>query len=121
MNETTDVLPLVRLRASQRGDRLWRNNNGAGTLSNGSFVRWGLANETEAMNRSLKSSDLIGIRPVTITPEMVGRTIGQFVSRECKRSGWKYRGTPRELAQKAWIDLVNTLGGDAAFTTGDYP
>ena len=36
----------IRLEASQKGLRLWRNNVGAGMLEDGSFIRWGLANET---------------------------------------------------------------------------
>jgi hypothetical protein len=110
----------VRLAASKLGARLWRNNVGAGKLDNGSFIRWGLANDSSAMNETLKSGDLIGIRPVLITAEHIGCIFGQFVSREVKRPGWRYCGTDRERAQKAWIDLVRSLGGDADFTTGEF-
>jgi len=98
----------LRVAASRAGWRLWRNNVGAGTLENGSHVRWGLANDSSWLNHTLKSADLIGIKPG-----------GQFVSREVKRSGWKYTGTDRERAQLAWIELVNGMGGDASFTTGN--
>ena len=108
----------VRLAASRRGDRLWRNNVGAGQLENGSYVRWGLCNDSAALNHSIKSSDLIGIRSVTITAEMVGHTLGQFVARECKHGGWKYTGTERERAQARFIELILAMGGDAAFTNG---
>lgn len=108
----------VRLEASRLGIRLWRNNVGAGYMQDGSFIRWGLCNDSAAVNAKIKSADLIGIRPVLITPEMVGRTIGQFVSREVKAADWRWRGTDRERAQLAWAELVNSLGGDAAFTTG---
>lgn len=93
---------------------LWRNNVGAGKLSNGSFIRWGLANESKALNERLKSADLIGIRAVIVTPAMVGRKFGQFVSRECKSEGWSYSGSMREIAQLAWATLINSFGGDAA-------
>lgn len=111
-----DVQNLVRLEASKKGLRLWRNNNGACYDDTGRFIRYGLANDSKRVNDVLKSSDLIGIRPVLITQEKVGTTIGQFVAREVKRGGWKYAGTKRELAQFNFIKLVASLGGDAAFT-----
>ena len=113
------VSNLVRLEASRLGGRLWRNNVGAGKLENGSFVRWGLANDSAALNARCKSADLIGIRPVLITPAHIGKTIGQFMSREVKAVGWKWRATEREKAQGKWADMINALGGDACFTTGE--
>ena len=110
---------VVRLEAARLGILLWRNNVGAGLLQDGSFIRWGLANDSTQMNRQIKSADLIGIRPLLITPAHVGHTIGQFVSRECKRPGWKWSGNERELAQLEWAKLVNGAGGDAAFATGE--
>lgn len=107
------VQSVVRREAPYCGVYLWRNNVGAGKLASGNFVRFGLGNDSRALNERLKSGDLIGIRPVTITFEMVGRRIGQFVSRECKREEWKYSGSMDENAQLAWATLVNSLGGDA--------
>jgi hypothetical protein len=108
----------VRLEAPRAGVTLWRNNVGVLTDLTGRPVRFGLANDSRQLNEALKSSDLIGWRPVLITPGHVGRTIAQFVSRECKAPGWKYTGTDRERAQKAWLDLVAAAGGDSAFATG---
>lgn len=108
----------VRLEAPAKGVTLWRNNVGVLTDINGRPVRFGLANDSKQLNEVLKSSDLIGWRPVLITPAHVGTTIAQFVSRECKEPGWIYRGTDREVAQKAWLDLVAGAGGDSAFATG---
>ena len=110
-----DVQNLVRMEASRKGLRLWRNNNGACYDNTGRFIRYGLANDSKKMNDAIKSSDLIGIRPVTITPEHVGTVIGQFVAREIKAGGWKYRDSGREKAQGKFLQLVASLGGDASF------
>ena len=96
---------------------MWRNNVGALKDKTGRVVRFGLANDTKALNHVIKSGDLIGIRKVLITPAHVGSCIGQFVSRECKHSGWSYTGDEHEQAQLRWIELINALGGDARFAT----
>lgn len=116
----SDIQSALRIKASREGWRLWRNNVGAGMLDNGSFVRWGLANDSTAVNHSVKSGDLVGIRPVIITPGMVGSAIGQFASLEVKRPEWKFNpNNPRDVAQKRWMDLVNNLGGYAIVSTGN--
>jgi hypothetical protein len=106
-----------RFKIAKEGGVLWRNNVGALLDARGVPVRYGLANESKAMNEVLKSADLIGIRPVTITSGMVGTKIGQFVSAEVKTSGWAYAGTAREKAQRNWLELVRSLGGEANFVT----
>jgi hypothetical protein len=108
----------VRLEASEKGVKLWRNNVGALLDRNGRLVRYGLANDSQQMNEKIKSGDLIGWRPVLITPAHVGHTLGQFVSREIKEPGWQYTGTEREAAQLTWANVVNAAGGDARFATG---
>lgn len=108
----------IRLEASKKGCRLWRNNVGATLTDEGSHIRYGLANDSKKMNALIKSSDLIGVRPVTITADMVGSVFGQFVAREVKRERWVYTGDKRELAQLNYLQLVNALGGDAQFATG---
>jgi hypothetical protein len=108
----------VRLEAAALGVRLWRNNVGVLKNEAGTPVRFGLANDSPALNAKLKSSDLVGWRPVSIKAHHVGTVIAQVVTRECKPQGWKFTGTDRELAQQAWNTLVLSEGGDAAFTTG---
>lgn len=109
----------VRLEASRQGMRLWRNNVGACKDENGRIIRYGLCNESKQLNAKVKSSDLIGIRPVLITPDMVGQTIGQFAAYEIKKSDWCYTGTAREEAQRAFIELIVSMGGYGRFTTGE--
>lgn len=109
----------VRLEASERRIYLWRNNVGAGKLvEGGRFIRWGLANDSAQLNERLKSADLVGLRPLRITGDMVGHVVGQFVSREVKESGFKPDGSRKYLAQQAWATLINLNGGDAKIVTG---
>lgn len=108
----------VRLEAASRGWIMFRNNVGAMVDASGRMVRYGLANDSKRLNTHIKSADLVGLRPVTITQDMVGKVIGQFVSREIKASHWKYSGTPREQAQARWAEIINAAGGDARFCTG---
>ena len=107
----------IRLESGVLGCRLWRNNNGACKDENGRVIRYGLGNDSAKMNKKKKSSDLIGITPVIITPAMVGRKMGVFTSIEAKAPGWHFTGTDREFAQKSWIELVRGLGGVSGFAT----
>lgn len=106
----------IRLEGAQKGIKIWRNNVGSLPDRNGQWVRYGLCNETKALNKNIKSSDLIGIKPITILPSDVGTVKGIFVAREVKAGNWTYSGTEHENAQLKFIELVNSLGGDAQFT-----
>jgi len=108
----------VRLEAAAEGVYLFRNNNGAGKLESGNFVRFGLGNDSAPLSKVLKSGDLVGIRKRLITSADVGCYIGQFVSREIKKSNWKFSGTVEEQAQVRWATLINAQGGDAQIVTG---
>lgn len=108
---------LIRLEAPRRGFRLFRNNVGVLKNEAGTPVRYGLANDTKALNAQLKSSDLIGWRRLPITSAMVGTCVAQFASFECKAAGWTYRGDAREQAQQRWLALVAADGGYARFVT----
>lgn len=109
----------VRLEAAKAGVYLWRNNVGAGKLAEGGrFIRFGLANDSAALNKAVKSADLIGGRPIVITQAMVGHRVLQFWSREIKRADWHYTGTMEECAQLQWATLINGLGGNAKIVNG---
>jgi len=111
----------VRLRASQWGMKLFRNNSGVLMNPANIPVRFGLGNESKRINKIIKSSDFIGVFAVTITPEMVGKTVGVFAAIEAKADGFvereEYPEGSREKAQKTFIDLVKTQGGLAGFAT----
>jgi len=109
----------IRIEATRKGCRLWRNNVGATYTQDGSFLRYGLANDSKQMNDKVKSSDLIGLRPLLITQSHVGGVVGQFIAREVKPSMWSYTGTNRELAQLNFLNLVTSMGGDAAFANSE--
>ena len=80
--------------------RLWRNNTGALVDQQGRLVRFGLCKG---------SSDLIGLRVLEITPELVGQRLAQFVALEVKTA----QGVLSQ-EQRAFLRLVKDLGGVAA-------
>ncbi|MGH8235431.1 MAG: hypothetical protein ACREXP_00225 [Steroidobacteraceae bacterium] len=116
----------VRYQAALNGWHLWRNNRGAGCVVNpkhlcpscvervGPFIRWGLANDSKQLGDFLKSADLIGWRPRLISVDDVGKIVAQFVSRECKKPGWRQDDSPETQAQVRWHALVQANGGDSA-------
>jgi hypothetical protein len=110
----------VVLEGAIKGVRLYRNNVGALKDLTGRPVRYGLANDSKARNTVLKSGDLIGIDSRPITLAEVGQPRGRFVSRECKHSRWTFGEDPaREGPQLEWAQLIISLGGDAAFCSGE--
>ena len=124
----------AKLLAAQAGGILWRNNVGALPAKQTHIcprcqfrfevaqgvLRWGLCNESAKVNKSLKSSDLIGIRPIRITSGMVGSVIGQFAAIEVKKPSWAPGERPAdEEAQASFLALVGSLGGYATFSRGE--
>jgi hypothetical protein len=106
----------IRLALARDGFDLWRNNVGACQDENGRVIRYGLMNDSKKLNERFKSSDLIGIRPMRITPEWVGHTVGVFVAIECKSDNWTIKiNDPHVSAQARFIDLVSRNGGFAGF------
>lgn len=115
---------IVRLRASEWGSRLFRNNNGMAYSPTGQPIFFGLGNEGRDGNKVMKSSDFIGVTPILITPEMVGKTIGVFTSIEVKAEGFKLRDSynpkSREYAQDKWNQMVRMNHGIAGFASDSY-
>ena len=105
----------IRLDAPRLGAPMWRNNVGAAMDDDGVPIRYGLANDSSKLNKRVKSSDLIGLCPIFITPAWVGHTVGAFVAVECKRADWKWGGSDRERAQQRFHNIVRAAGGRAGF------
>lgn len=115
----------VRLAAAANGFKLYRNNVGALKDKRGVPVRYGLCNDTEKLNKVVKSSDLIGWKPeVWLHPETFEPTkIARFVSIECKKADWPGYNPDdaHEKAQQRWLELVQAAGGLACFSKGELP
>lgn len=87
----------IRLELGQGAVRLWRNNVGALRDGRGRLVSYGLCRG---------SSDLIGLRQLTITPEHLGRTLAVFAALEIKTE--RGRATAE---QQQFLTVVQHLGG----------
>jgi len=92
-----DIMRSIML--ASHGCRLWRNNTGAIKDETGRLVRFGLCKG---------SSDIIGITPVTITPDMIGKRVGIFTAIEVKTP--KGKATDEQIN---FIQRVRDLGGFA--------
>ena len=110
------VQAALQIAAAKRGAALWRNNSGATLDAEGRMVRYGLANTSSKLNKRFKSSDLIGITPVTISELHVGRVLGVFTAVEVKAPGWKQiPSDDRAAAQAAFLGVVKSKGGIGTF------
>lgn len=97
MNPETSLQNKIRLALSKMGILNFRNNTGTLLDRNGRPVRFGLCKG---------SADIIGLRTVTITEDMVGQKFGQFVAIEVKTKTGKVTE-----AQENFLDQVNRAGG----------
>lgn len=106
------VQATVRLHAPKLRGYLWRNNVGVfSDPESGRPVRFGLANDSQPLNRKIKSPDLIGLMPYMVE----GKPRAIFTAVECKAEDWKWAGSEREKAQLRFINLVRMAGGIAGF------
>jgi hypothetical protein len=95
-----EIQQRIRLACGRGAVRLWRNNTGALVDQQGRFVRFGLCKG---------SSDLICLRSLEFTPELVCQRLAQFVALEIKTA----QGV-LSPEQRAFLRLVQELGGVAA-------
>jgi len=87
----------IRLELGHGEVRLWRNNVGALRDERGRLVSYGLCRG---------SSDLIGLRQLSITPEHLGQTLAVFCAIEVKT---RWGRTTAE--QQRFLAVVKELGG----------
>lgn len=109
MESESDIQQHIQIAAMQYNCRLMRNNSGALKDVTGRLVRYGLGNVSKQHSDNIKSSDLIGFTII--------KGVAVFTAIEVKRADWKYTGTAREVAQRAFITWVHTNGGIASFCT----
>ena len=112
----SEIQQLIQIEAAKHGCLLMRNNSGAMKDETGRLVYFGLGNLSK--NQKTKSSDLVGITTITITPDMVGRKIGVFTAVEVKKEGWSPKKlNEREEYQFNFIQWVKSRGGFAGFAS----
>lgn len=110
----SEVQQLIQMEAMKVGSVLMRNNSGAFKAEDGRVVYFGLGNISKKHSENIKSSDLIGITTIVVTPDMVGKSIGVFTAIECKSEIWNSPKDKRAIAQQNFIDWVRARGGIAA-------
>lgn len=96
---------------------MWRNNLGA-YRPEGSrrVVRYGLCNDSAALNDKFKSSDLVGGTPLVVKPHHVGMQLLIFTAIEVKSSKWDpNKNRAHERAQLRFINAVRAAGGIGFF------
>lgn len=111
----SELQQLIQIEGPRYGCVLMRNNSGAMQDKTGRLVRYGLGNQSP--NQQTKSSDLIGVTYVTVTPEMVGRVLSVFTAIEVKNPKWSptKKLDAHEQHQKNFLDFIGCNGGIAGF------
>lgn len=112
--DESEVQQRIQIDGPNHNCQLLRNNSGALKDSTGRWVFFGLGNVSKKHGEKIKSSDLIGFTQVTVTPEMVGKTLAVFTAIEVKTPDWHFvPSDKRAQAQWAFISWVLAAGGFA--------
>lgn len=126
-NQTeTDIVRLIMLKLSKAGARIFRNNTGNAwigqsiritkpqiiSVTTGDVVVKNARYFTAGL--CVGSSDLIGLKPVLITPEMVGKTVAVFTAVEVKTATG--RATKEQVA---FLQMVKDIGGISFIARND--
>jgi hypothetical protein len=106
-----NVIARVLVDVSAKGWRMFRNTVGQAWAGKAEQVVGGgvMIKRPQRITYGLAvgSSDLVGWRTVRITPDMVGKTIAQFVAIECKTAAYP----DTTLEQDNWLEAVSAAGG----------
>lgn len=115
MDEST-IQQQIQIEGVQFGTQLMRNNSGAFKDAEGRWIYFGLGNISKKHSEHIKSSDLVGFTRVTITQDMVGKTLAVLTAVEVKASDWKPSAKDKRYhAQNAFLNWVANAGGIAFF------
>jgi hypothetical protein len=110
MQEEKIIQNKILIACNSQTARLWPNYRGKGwtgqftrhgdgvLIKNARYIDFGLAGNG--------ASDIIGFRQVTITPEMVGQEIAQFVALEVKTATGRIKPT-----QENFLEVIKDFGG----------
>ena len=88
----------IMLAVSRGGATVWRNNSGVARYPDGAVVRYGIANPG--------GSDLIGLRTIEVTRDMVGQRVAVFVAIEVKTPSGRLTDD-----QRRFVEFVRAAGG----------
>lgn len=97
MNLETTIQNDIEVYLSENGFIIFRNNVGGWKDEHGRLIRYGLFKG---------SSDLIGLKPIIITEEYLGKKIAQFCAIETKTNLGSL-----SPAQKRFLNMVRYNGG----------
>ncbi|MBA1159355.1 hypothetical protein [Microvirga mediterraneensis] len=115
-----ELIDVILTRASELGARLFRVNTGQAwtgevVRNKGSGKQAVFLGPNDIVLRNARpfraglvkgGSDMIGITPVVITPDMVGKTVGAFTAYEAKTG--RLKATEE---QGKFLEMVRRLGG----------
>ena len=101
----TDLMDRIRLACSTGDTRLWRNNVGLAYTRDGRPVRFGL---------HPGSPDLIGLRTIVLTPDMVGQRLAVFIGIEVKASHGRISAD-----QGRFLDFLRAAGAMAGIVRSE--
>lgn len=95
----TQITQAIRLAVSNGSIRLWKNNVGKLRDHAGRIVSFGLATG---------SPDLVGLKSVYVSPDMIGRRIAILAGLEVKSDTGRIRPE-----QQRFLDMLNDFGAIA--------